>query len=54
MVSGLAYYLAQKYAPDRIQTMKLLYEDELSRALAEDGSSTSSFITHKTYFGEGV
>jgi hypothetical protein len=54
MVSGLAYYLAQKYAPDRIQTMKLLYEDELSRALAEDGSSTSSFITPKTYFGEGV
>jgi len=54
MVSGLAYYLAQKYAPDRIQTMKLLYEDELSRALAEDGSSTSSFITPKTYFGEGI
>ena len=54
MVSGLAYYLAQKYSPDRIQTMKLLYEDELSRALAEDGSSTSSFITPKTYFGEGV
>jgi hypothetical protein len=54
MVSGLAYYLAQKYAPDRIQTMKLLYEDELSRALAEDGSSSSSFITPKTYFGEGV
>ncbi|MFW2348186.1 MAG: hypothetical protein ACN4EF_06470 [Wenyingzhuangia sp.] len=54
MVSGLAYYLAQKYAPDRIQTMKLLYEDELARALAEDGSSSSSFITPKTYFGEGV
>ena len=54
MVSGLAYYLAQKYAPDRIQTMKLLYEDEFARALAEDGSSSSSFITPKTYFGEGV
>ena len=54
MVSGLSYYLAQKYAPDRIQTMKLLYEDEFARALAEDGSSTSSFITPKTYFGEGV
>ena len=54
MVSGLSYYLAQKYAPDRIQTMKLLYEDEFARALAEDGSSSSSFITPKTYFGEGV
>jgi len=50
MVSGLSYYLAQKYAPDRIQTMKLLYEDEFARALAEDGSSSSSFITPKTYY----
>ena len=39
MVSGLAYYLAQKYAPDKTQTQKLLYEDELARALAEDGSA---------------
>ena len=30
--------------------MKLLYEDELARALAEDGSSASSFITPKTYY----
>ena len=50
MVSGLAFYLAQKYAPDRIQAMKLYYEDELARALAEDGSSSSSFITPKTYY----
>ena len=50
MVSGLAFYLAQKYAPDRIQAMKLYYEDELQRALSEDGSSSSSFITPKTYY----
>ena len=25
MIAGLSYYLAQKYAPDRIQAMKLLY-----------------------------
>ena len=50
MVSGLAFYLAQKYAPDRIQAMKLYYEDELARALAEDGSSSSTFITPKTYY----
>ena len=31
--------------------MKLLYEDELKRALREDGSSSSSFIiTPKTYY----
>ena len=50
MVSGLAFYLAQKYAPDRIQAMKLYYEDELARALAEDGSSSSTYITPKTYY----
>ena len=37
MLAGLAYYLAVKFAPERIQALKLLYEDELQRALAEDG-----------------
>ena len=50
MVSGLAFYLAQKFAPDRIQAMKLYYEDEFQRALSEDGSSTSVHITPKTYY----
>ena len=27
MVAGLAYYLAIKYAPDRVQMLKMLYED---------------------------
>ena len=39
MVSGLSFYLAQKYAPQRAQEMKLYYEDEFNRALTEDGSS---------------
>ena len=50
MVSGLAFYLAQKFKPELSQQMKLYYEDELQRALAEDGSSSSSFITPKTYY----
>ncbi len=50
MTAGLAYYLAIKNAPDRVQMLKMLYEDELQRALQEDGSSTSSFITPKTYY----
>ena len=50
MVSGLAFYLAQKFAPDRIQSMKLYYEDEFQRALSEDGSSTSTYITPKNYY----
>ena len=50
MIAGLSYYLAIKYAPDRMQMLKLLYEDELNRALQEDGSSSSSYITPKTYY----
>ena len=50
MVSGLAFYLCQKYQPQRCQEMKLYYEDELNRALTEDGSSTSSYMTPKTYY----
>jgi len=50
MVSGLAFYLAQKFNPQMTQTMKLYYEDELARALAEDGSSSSTYITPKTYY----
>ena len=50
MVSGLAYYLAQKYQPQMVQVMKLAYEDELARALAEDGSASSTHITPKTYY----
>jgi len=50
MLSGLAYYLSVKYAPQRTQELKLLYEDELQRALQEDGSSSSSYITPKTYY----
>ena len=50
MVSGLAYYLSQKFNPQLTQQLKLLYEDELQRALQEDGSSSSSFITPKNYY----
>ena len=38
------------YYVKRIQNLKLLYEDELQRALEEDGSSSSSFITPQTYY----
>jgi len=50
MIAGLAYYLSVKFAPERIQALKLLYEDELNRALEEDGSSSSTYITPKTYY----
>jgi len=50
MTAGLAFYLSQKFAPQRSQEMKLFYEDELARALAEDGSPSSTYITPKTYY----
>jgi hypothetical protein len=50
MVAGLAYYLSQKVRPETTQALKLLYEDELARALAEDGSPSSTFISPKTYY----
>ena len=50
MCAGLAYYLSIKLAPQRTQELKLLYEDELQRALQEDGSSSSSYITPKNYY----
>ena len=50
MIAGLSYYLAIKYAPQRVQELKLLYEDELKRAESEDGSSNSTYISPKIYY----
>ena len=54
MCSGLAFYLAHVKAPDRVPILKQLYEDELMRALDEDGSRSSVYISPQTYFGDGV
>ena len=54
MCSGLAYYLAMKKSPDKIQTLRLVYEDELQRALTEDGQRASVYISPQSYFGDGV
>ena len=49
ITAGLAYYMAMKKAPDRIQLLKQVYEDEFQRAAAQDGERTSLFLTPKTY-----
>ena len=54
MVSGLAYFISFKKSPDRTQALRMVYEDELLRALNEDGQRTSSYISPQTYFGNGV
>ena len=53
MVAGLSYYLAMKRSPERAQLLKMAYEDEIKRALDEDGSRTSLFITPQSYFPQG-
>ena len=54
MCSGLAYYLAMKKSPDKIQKLRLVYEDELQRALTEDGQRASVYISPQSYFGDGL
>jgi len=54
MCSGLAYYLSLKKAPQLTQGLKLFYEDELQRALNEDGQRTSVYISPQTFYGDGV
>ena len=40
MVAGLAYYLSMKRAPERIQLLKSVYEEEFQRAADEDEDRT--------------
>ena len=49
LTAGLAYYIAMKKTPDRIQMLKQIYEDEFQRAAAQDGERTSLFLSPKTY-----
>jgi hypothetical protein len=51
---GLAYYIAMKKAPALVQQSKLIYEDELKRALDEDGQRTSTYITPQSFYPNGV
>jgi len=41
LAAGLAYYIAIKKAPDRIQLLKTLYEEEMQRAIDEDRDRAS-------------
>ena len=50
MVAGLSFYLSQKVQPELTQQLKMYHEDELNRALTEDGSSSSTYITPQAYY----
>jgi hypothetical protein len=41
LAAGLAYYIAIKKAPDRIQLLKAIYDEEFDRAQAEDRDRAS-------------
>jgi len=47
LTAGLAYYLALKYAPDRTQILKLVYEEEFKRAADTNrGNVSSHFVPY--------
>ena len=45
MAAGLAYYLAVKRTPDRVQLLKTIYEEEFQRAADEDEDRVSLKLT---------
>lgn len=45
MVAGLAYYLSIKKAPERVQLLKTVYEEEFQRAADEDEDRVSLKLT---------
>ena len=45
LTAGLAYYISMKKAPDRIQLLKSVYEEEFERAMGEDRDRSSFTVT---------
>lgn len=47
LAAGLAYYLALKRAPERVQLLKAVYEEEFERAASEDRDRASFNVVPK-------
>tara|TARA_R100001594_G_scaffold52925_4_gene86527 strand:+ start:482 stop:1150 length:669 start_codon:yes stop_codon:yes gene_type:complete len=45
LTAGLAYYLAVKKVPERVQMLKVIYEEEFERAMGEDRDRSSFTVT---------
>ena len=43
LIAGLAYYLSVKKAPDRVQLLKAMYDEEFQRAANEDRENSGYF-----------
>ena len=50
LTAGLAYYISMKKAPDRIQLLKSVYEEEFERAMGEDRDRSSFTVTPQLSF----
>jgi len=51
LAAGLAYYIAMKRAPNRIQLLKSVYEEEFERAMQEDRDRASfNVVPQNQYF----
>jgi hypothetical protein len=44
LAAGLSYYIAIKKAPDRIQLLKGIYDEEMDRAMEEDRDRSSFYV----------
>jgi hypothetical protein len=54
LAAGLAYYLAIKRAPNRVQLLKAVYEEEFERAMTEDRDRASfNVVPQFQYFRTG-
>ena len=54
LAAGLAYYIAVKRAPQRVQLLKAMYEEEFERAMTEDRDRASfNVVPQYQYFRTG-
>jgi hypothetical protein len=54
LAAGLAYYIAIKRAPQRVQLLKAVYEEEFERAMTEDRDRASfNVVPQYQYFRTG-
>ena len=52
LTAGLAYYISMKRAPDRMQMLKSVYEEEFNRAAFEDVDRANlSLVPRRDYYG---
>jgi hypothetical protein len=54
LAAGLAYYIAIKKAPDRVQLLKAVYEEEMERAISMDRDRASFNIVPSLAYSQNL